>query len=327
MGSIIDRKGIRTPIVAGLLIYGLAGGAGVLIGSFGLLLASRAILGVALASFFAATNTLILNSYRETERVRIMGWHSSAQSLGGIIWPMVGGGLGALSWHMPFAVYLMAIPIGFIAAAVLPRESTERPEDMPVTDTSVLGIFREKPILLLVCSLMFYINFHLYTIIIYLPQLLETYGISNSFLLSLFIAAITVASGTIAFFYWRFRQLLSYRPMVTIALGLCAAAFALITMTASIPLIVAAVMLFGIGMAFIYPTCFLWVGDLVPPDFRGRFSAYLLMTAFMAQFAVPVVFAPVLAGHGLTAIFFCGILSSLIWLAMVICFGKQIRSA
>ncbi|MEE4365140.1 MAG: hypothetical protein V2J08_14480 [Desulfotignum sp.] len=41
-----------------------------------------------------------------------MGWRGSAQSPGGTIWPFLGGALGALSWHLPFAVYLVGIPIG-----------------------------------------------------------------------------------------------------------------------------------------------------------------------------------------------------------------------
>jgi len=49
MGSIIDRKGARRPYIAALLCYGLAGGSGLLINSFWVLLVSRACLGIGLA--------------------------------------------------------------------------------------------------------------------------------------------------------------------------------------------------------------------------------------------------------------------------------------
>jgi len=61
MGSIIDRKGARRPYIAALLCYGLAGGSGLLINSFWVLLVSRACLGIALAGIFAGINVLILN--------------------------------------------------------------------------------------------------------------------------------------------------------------------------------------------------------------------------------------------------------------------------
>jgi len=48
MGSIIDRKGVRWPFIFSLIGYGLAGGAGLLINSYWVLLVSRACLGIAL---------------------------------------------------------------------------------------------------------------------------------------------------------------------------------------------------------------------------------------------------------------------------------------
>ncbi len=318
MGFIIDRKGIKAPFVIGLLVYGLAGGSGIYLGSFWPLLASRAIMGIALASFFAATSTLILNMYEDTERVRIMGWHGSAQSVGGVVWPMVGGALGIVSWHLPFALYMIAFPIGLIAAVGIPKEASRPRQPLFEKKTSVLGIFRETPVIFIICSLMFYINIHLYAIIIYLPQLLETYGMSNTFELSLFVAAITASAGIISFFYWRLRARLSYRSIVTAAVAIDTAAYLLISGTTRIPVVAVSVALFGIGMALIFPTCMLWIGDLVPPSYRGRFSAYLLMVAFTAQFLAPILFAPVASGLGLKAVFYTGTCTSFLWLMMLI---------
>jgi hypothetical protein len=69
----------------------------------------------------------------------------------------------------------------------------------------------------------------------------------------------------------------------------------------------------------------LWIGDLVPANFRGRFSSYLLMIAFVAQFSAPVLFAPVAAGFGLGTIFFTAACSSLLWLAVLLFFWKLMK--
>jgi MFS family permease len=74
MGSFIDRTGARGPFVISLIAYGLAGGSGLFINSFWVLLVSRAILGIALAGVFTAINVLILNMYEGSERNRIMGF-------------------------------------------------------------------------------------------------------------------------------------------------------------------------------------------------------------------------------------------------------------
>lgn len=82
VGAVIDRTGPKRPYVIGLFCYGLAGGAGLLIGSYWVLLASRAFLGIALAAVFTAITVWILNTCDGAERDKVMGWRGSAQSLG-----------------------------------------------------------------------------------------------------------------------------------------------------------------------------------------------------------------------------------------------------
>jgi hypothetical protein len=36
-----------------------------------------------------------------------------------------------------------------------------------------------------------------------------------------------------------------------------------------------------------------WIGEIVPPAFRGRFSSYLGTAGFIGQFLSPILFAPV----------------------------------
>ena len=63
MGSIVDRKGVRAPFIYGLFLFGIAGGAGLIINSYWSLIISRVILGIALSSIFTCINVIILNSY------------------------------------------------------------------------------------------------------------------------------------------------------------------------------------------------------------------------------------------------------------------------
>jgi MFS family permease len=166
MGSVIDRKGARRPYIAALICYGLAGGSGLLINSFWVLLVSRACLGIALAGIFAGINVLILNMYDGIERDRVMGWRGSAQSFGGVIWPLIGGTLGGFSWRFPFAVYMLAIPIGLFAIAAVPEPPIQHPY-RPESNgrISVFRVFRESPVLLIIYGLMFFGNILLYAIV------------------------------------------------------------------------------------------------------------------------------------------------------------------
>jgi MFS family permease len=307
MGSVIDRKGARRPYIVALICYGLAGGSGLLIDSFWILLISRACLGIALAGIFAGINVLILNSYDGIERDRVMGWRGSAQSFGGVIWPLIGGTLGGFSWRLPFAVYMLAIPIGLLAIAAIAEPAIQhpsRPESRG--STSVFGVFRGSPVLWVIYGLMFFGNILLYAIVIFLPQLLESFGISSTFRIGLFITAMTGSAGVTAFIYGKIRSRFTYRVIVTIGVALWAVAFTSISQAPGSGIIAMAVALFGVSQGLILPTVMVWIGDVVPPSFRGRFSSYLGTFGFIGQFLSPILFAPVFMLVGIKGVFLVG---------------------
>jgi len=319
MGSVIDRKGARRPYIVALICYGLAGGSGLLINSFWMLLVSRACLGIALAGIFAGINVLILNMYDGIERDRVMGWRGSAQSFGGVIWPLIGGTLGGFSWHFPFAVYMLAIPIGLLAIAAVPEPAIQhqaKPE--PNGSTSVFRIFRESPILLVIYGLMFFGNILLYAIVIFLPQLLESFGISSTFRIGLFITAMTGSAGVTAFIYGKIRSRFTYRVIVTIAVALWTVAFTTISQAPGSRIMAMAVALFGVSQGLILPTVMVWIGDVVPPSFRGRFSSYLGAFGFIGQFLSPILFAPVFILVGLKGVFLVGAGVGAAWFLMLL---------
>ena len=318
MGSIIDRKGARRPYIVALIGYGLAGGSGLLINSYWGLLVSRACLGIALAGIFTAINVLILNMYEGAERDRIMGWRGSAQSFGGVIWPLIGGALGGFSWHLPFAVYMLAIPIGMVAMAAVPEPETHQ-QSWPRTDdaTSVFKVFRESPVLLVIYGLMFFANILLYVIVIFLPQLLETFGIFSTFRIGLFLTAMTGSAGVTAFVYGAIRSRLSYRVIVMIAVVLWSVAFASISRGTNSLMIVVSVSLFGVSHGLILPTVMVWIGNVVPLSFRGRFSSYLGTFGFIGQFLSPILFAPVFIQVGLKGVFLVGAGIGAAWLLLL----------
>jgi MFS family permease len=326
MGSVVDRKGARRPYIVALICYGLAGGSGLLIDSFWLLLVSRACLGVALAGIFTGINVLILNMYDGIERDTVMGWRGSAQSFGGVIWPLIGGALGGLSWRFPFAVYMLAIPIGLLAIAAVDEQAIQR-QARSGSDTgmSVFKLFRENPVLVIIYGLMFFANILLYAIVIFLPQLLEQFGISSTFRIGLFITAMTGSAGVTAFIYGKIRSWFTYRVIVTIAAALWTVAFTTISQAPDSRFIAMAVALFGVSQGLILPTVMVWIGEVVPPTFRGRFSSYLGTFGFIGQFLSPILFAPVFMLVGLNGVFLVGAGIGAAWF-LILLFGLRIVS-
>lgn len=119
-GALIDRYGPRRAFIGGLGLYGIGGGAGLLIESFWPLLLSRVVLGVGVAFLYTGVTILIYDLYEGEEMDRVLGLRSGANSLGAAIWPLVGGALGTVTWQLPFGVYLIALPLGALAAITIP---------------------------------------------------------------------------------------------------------------------------------------------------------------------------------------------------------------
>ena len=319
MGVVIDRKGAKRPYIAGLVVYGLVGGSGLFINSYWGLLISRAFLGIALASVFTAVTVFILNMYAREERDKIMGWRGSAQSIGGVIWPLLGGTLGGLSWHLPFAVYLVAIPIGLVAIKALPENNPDGiSEKKSDNESSVLTILKEKPILFAIYGLMFSSNILLYVIVIYVPQLLETIGITNTFKISLFLSSLTLTGGLISFTYGKIRSKYSYRAIIFTAMVLWSIAFTFISEAKSGLIILLGMALLGTGQGLLMPTVMVWIGDLVPMSFRGRFSSYLGTFGYLGQFLSPIIFAPVFILLGMRGVFMVSAGVGVAWFIMLL---------
>lgn len=304
LGSIIDHAGVRRPYIVALFIYGLAGGSGLLIDSFWILLLSRACFGIGLAGVFTGINVLILNMYDKIQRDRVMGWRGSAQSFGGVIWPLIGGALGIISWRLPFAVYMVAIPIALLTIAAVPEPIIhQQSESNPQSSTSVLTIFRDGRVLYIIYGLIFTGNLFLYAFIIFLPQLLEGFGISNTFKIGLFITFITAAAGVTAFVYGKIRSHFSYHVIATIAAALWLLSFSIISLAPGVWIIAVALVLYGVSQGLILPTVMVWVGDVVPRSFRGRFSSYLGTFGLAGQFLSPILLAPVFMQLGFKGVF------------------------
>ena len=300
MGIIIDRKGVRRLYIGALFAYGIAGGSGLLINSYWILLVSRACLGIALAGVFTAINVLILNMYDGSERDKVMGWRGSAQSFGGIIWPLIGGSLGELSWHLPFAVYMLAIPIGLLAMAGVPEPEIHQQTGLRSDeDTSIFRVLRANPVLLIIYALMLSANILLYAIVIFLPQQLETFSITSTFRIGLFITTMSGSSAVTSLIYGKIRARFSYWGIAMTAAVLWSVVFTSISQASGSGLIAVSMVLLGVSQGLVYPTVMVWIGESVPLSFRGRFSSYLGTFGFIGQFLSPILFAPILILFGL----------------------------
>jgi len=307
-GALIDRIGPRRPFIAGLLLYAIGGGAGLGIDAFWPLLASRAVLGVGVAFVYTGITVLIYQLYEGQRMNRALGLRSSANSVGAVVWPLVGGALGTLSWQAPFGVYLIALPLGLLAILTIPETGDGEPSVDGGTDSAtgpagVVSVFRRRPTLVAVYLLYFGANALLYSIVVFYPQLLAGVGITASFSISLYLAANGLAGGVSAAVYDRLIARTSRPMLVVAALTLWTVAFAGATLVDSSLSAVPSVVGFGLGLGLVFPSAFGWIEALAPAGREGQFSSYLASAGYTGQFISPVAFGPLVPAFGVRGVF------------------------
>lgn len=326
-GILIDRIGPKKPLVFGLILYGIAGGAGLFVNDYWLLFACRSLLGIGAAAIFTTLTILVFNLYAQgAERNRVMGWRASSQSAGGIVWPLLGGFLGTFSWHFPFAVYLVGIPLGVLALLFIPRSQSVTAPDNLVKDKSVITIFRETPMLFGIYFLIFINSIFLYGIVIFLPEILKGFNITSSLLIGLYISGMSFMAAVSAFTYGKVKEKFSYKTIIVTILALWATGFSLLSVASNSVLTGISIAFFGAGQGMMMPTLQLWSGELVPASFRGRITSYLGSFGLGGQFLSPIILSPLASSLGLSAVFLGIALTSVLVFVVFFVFVRQKQS-
>jgi DHA2 family multidrug resistance protein-like MFS transporter len=120
MGTLGDRIGRRRLLLAGAAAFAVASVLAAFSTSAGMLIAARALLGVAGATLAPSTLSLIRNMFADPRQrtVAVSVWITSF-SVGGAVGPLVGGVL--LEWFWWGSVFLVAVPVMALLLVLGPR--------------------------------------------------------------------------------------------------------------------------------------------------------------------------------------------------------------
>lgn len=316
LGALADWWGRKAILVPSLLLFGLAGGACALARDFDLLLGLRVLQGVGAASLGTLNVTLIGDLYKGEERATAMGYNASVLSVGTAAYPALGGALATFGWYWPFALPVLAIPIGLLVLLALETRDPTRDQRIRFYFRAVWEGLRDRRVigLLLLILVTFLVLYGSY--LTYVPFLMESAFRASSLVIGLMMSAMSLATALASSQLGRLSSARSERTVLLVAFVLYAASLALIPLAPGLGAMVLPTLLFGVAQGLNIPILQTLLAGAAPIEYRAMFMALNSMTLRLGQTLGPPLMGWVYGLYGIGTVFYVGAGLSLVMLVL-----------
>ncbi len=321
-GVLIDAFGRRPLMLVGLGCYALTGSTGLYLEDPYSLLAGRFALGLAVAMMMTSGTTLVSDYFPIGERARFMGLQAAFMAFGGVVLLPLGGLLAKFSWHTPFLIYILSVPLWFAAYRYLPepeitRSNPAHPQNSPRSAVPWLTV-----LMLLNVAFLGMIAFYLGPPQV--PAHLKAWFAAGPTRVSFALASMTLGAALMSLSSARIARVLPGSLMITLMFALVGTGYTAASLATTEPQTWAALLLSGIGSGLVIPVLSTWMMRVAPPSLRGRFSGALISALFLGQFLSPILVQP-LVEIGSTRYAFRIVGETMLGLTVVFALGSALQ--
>jgi MFS family permease len=286
-GALADRVGRLRVLTGAVLAYAAAGTAPLVLDSLAAVLASRAVLGLAVAGLFVAGTTLITDYYSGATRQAMLGLQGALATASGVVFLPLAGLLAGVSWRGPFLLYLVSL--GLLPAIVFflrePSRSSNRTASGPARD----GDGSRSVELLAVVGLALVGMLAFYTLPVQLPFYVDRVTSGGAALTGGVLATAMLAGGVVAAHYRRVRAVLGADWTLVVTFLTMGGGFVLLWAASSLGSMVAGVAVVGGAQGLLVPNLNAIAAMLVPDERRGRALSLVVTGLFLGQFLSALV--------------------------------------
>ncbi|PSB15857.1 MFS transporter [filamentous cyanobacterium CCP1] len=307
LGILAERLGSIRILVISAILFALSGAAGTLTADFFPMLMTRGLMGVATGGIAAASLGILAKDYPNPEnRSQAIAYASATITLANIVYPFLAGWIGSGQWQFAFYLYGLALPLGVLAALILPNRRRTR---STASDTSTLigrplravlshtGIVRLLPTVGISAAIGF-------ATIIYLPMhlraTLDTEPVTNG----LVLACQAIGAAFSALGVRPLIQRIGAIPTIVTGLSLMAIGLLILPQLDALALFIPTALLFGAGMGLALTSHFAAIANLAPMELQTIALAVATSMNFLGQFSSPTLFGWVLRQSSVTTVFY-----------------------
>jgi len=303
-GLLGDKIGRKKIIVPSLFLFGVAGGMCSLTKDFNLLMILRLVQGIGGASLFPLAISVICDIYSGKERTTAIGYNSSANQLGHIIFPAVGGALAMLGWNYPFLLATLAIPIGLLAVFSMDDSCLRNNQSFKEYLAGAFGSVKSKQAIGLFATavILFVINYGAY--MTYLPFLLaDSFG-ASSFLIGLILLVMYLASSIMASQLGRLAKRTSERKLMKLSLLAYVPTLIAMPLAPSIWTILLPIVAMGVLWGVAMPAMYAILAEVAPENCRAAFMAVDELFVRAGQTLGPILMIAAFGAWGISGVYY-----------------------
>ena len=317
-GYLTKKISKRSIVLIGIGIYVVAGVGAQFTNTIEMLLAFRFVLGAGVGLVMPLSFTLISDHFQGREQTKMMGYNTAFSNLGGIVTMLLAGYLATFNWRVPFNVYWIGLIIFVLVFFFLPKDKPLKADpNQPKAKipTSIYGLAAGAAMVMLVY----------YAIATNMAIYLEESSLGGSQTAGLVISFTTVGGMITSIILVRLEMTLK-EYLIPISILVMGLAFAGLSFTHSIPLILLTVSLVGFGQGVIFPLINVRALNQVSPIVTGTVIAIISSSIYIGQFLSPIVLDGISAIAGYPSIRFqYGVIAVGMIIAFVIMFIITLR--
>ncbi len=298
-GWFMDRWGRKPVLLGAVALYGLAGSSGFYCDSLYAIFVGRAFLGIAVAGIMSGFTTLIGDYYSDDQLHRVMGLQAAFTGFGGLVFLTAGGMLADLGWRFPFLMYLFAF-IVLPGVLVFLYEPTNK-KDERGSQHAKASQEKAPPLRLLffIYALAFVGMLVFYMIPVQLPFYLDAMGSISSARVGMAIGIMTLMGALTSMQFKRIKAHLSHTRIYAVFAVLMGTGYLGLSLASSYPVVIAAMIVSGLGFGLLMPNVNVWLVSLVPSSMRGKAVGGLATFFLLGQFISPLLVEPMVRTIGI----------------------------
>lgn len=323
IGVFADRHGRKRMLVPALFLFGLSGICCGLARSFDWLLFFRLIQGIGAAPLGALNLTLISDLYQGRTRTTALGLNAGVLSLCVAAYPVLGGMLAVINWHVPFFLSVLAFPVAFwVLFSLKNPEPKVKSELRTYLSNMVKGLSDRRVLALFFATLCTFVLIY-GPFLTYMPiHMGHAYG-ATPFQIGLLMSVSAFMTALFASQIGTLSRLISEQALFKGAFLVYGTACIGLALMPSLWWFALPILLFGMGQGMNLPCTQSLLSELAPQELRGGFMSMNATVLRLGQTIGPPIMAGMFALGGIDCVFYGGAVIAVLAFAAATLFMRQ----